>query len=419
MVHSAQAQHQEPCGSHHYAEALEATYPGFRQATNRVYERVRTEGQARDLTLLTVPVVVHVVYQDEDQNLPEEQIQAVIDVLNEDFRRLNVDAEEVREEFLPVVADAFIEFELAAVERVSTTATFELDIFGGGLPDNVKQSTNGGSDAWDPERYLNIWVCNIEGGALLGYAYPPADLENWPDDVSAPSPELDGVVIHYEMFRRTGDFTTSGLFGLGGDVTIPVRGRTITHEVGHYLGLRHIWGDGQLAILGIPDCSADDGVEDTPNQGLSSQFTCDPTNNGCTDEMNDLPDMWENYMDYSREDCQNSFTMGQVDIMRSVLLNERAGLVEGSVNTADPFALSNALSLQPNPAHAYTLLRWTGETRNQGAVVRLLTSTGQEVQQWPWMEQQLEISTADLPAGLYFIEVSGTEGRGIQRLVVN
>ncbi|MEL7248698.1 MAG: M43 family zinc metalloprotease [Bacteroidota bacterium] len=418
MVFSAQAQHHEPCASHHYVDVLEATYPGFRQATDQVYERVRAEGQARDLTLLTIPVVIHVVYQNEDQNLSEEQIQSVLDVMNEDFRRLNADADQVREEFIPVVADAFIEFELAAVERVPTSATFELDLFGGTLPDNVKRSADGGSDAWDTERYLNIWVCNIEGGALLGYAYPPAGLDNWPEGVSAPSPELDGVVIHFEMFRRTGEFTTTGLLGLG-EVTIPVRGRTITHEIGHYLGLRHIWGDGQLAVIGIPDCEADDGVADTPNQGLSSQFTCEPTNNGCDEGMGDLPDMWENYMDYAREDCQNSFTMGQVDIMRSVLMNERAGLVEGSVNTQDVFALTDAISLQPNPAHAYTMLRWAAGANYDGATVRLFTSTGQEVRQWVWNDQQLELSTADLPAGLYFVEVANAEGRGIQRLVVN
>lgn len=411
------AQHAEPCGSHLYLDQLEAAHPGFEQAANRVFERVRTEGQARGLTLLTIPVVVHIVYQNEEQNLPDEQIQDVINVLNEDFRRLNADADQVRDEFAPVVADAFIEFELMAVERVSTTATFELDIFGGSLIDNVKRAADGGSDAWDTEHYLNIWVCNVEGGALLGYAYPPADLAHWPAGANAPSPELDGVVIHQEVFRRTGEYTTSGLFGLE-DITIPVRGRTITHEVGHYLGLRHIWGDGTLAIFGIPDCNADDGVADTPNQGLSSQFSCDPANNGCTDAMDDLPDMWENYMDYSREDCQNSFTEGQVEIMRSVLMNERAGLIEGSVSTQD-WALNNTLKLQPNPATSYSLLRWNGEHLNESASVRLLNSNGQEVRHWyNWAEQQLEISTADLPAGLYFLEVRSAEGRGMKRLVV-
>ncbi len=417
LISGLSAQHHEPCGSHLYMDHLEAAHPGFKQAASQVFERVRQEGQARDLTLLTIPVVVHIVYQNEEQNLPNEQIQDVIDVLNEDFRRLNADADQVRDEFVPVVADPFIEFELMGVERVSTTATFELDIFGGGLIDNVKRSADGGSDAWDTERYLNIWVCNIEGGALLGYAYPPAGLDNWPAGANAPSPELDGVVIHQEVFRRTGEFTTSGLFGLE-DVTIPVRGRTITHEVGHYLGLRHIWGDGTLAIVGIPDCTADDGVADTPNQGLSSQFSCDPENNGCVDEMNDLPDMWENYMDYSREDCQNSFTEGQVEIMRSVLMNERASLVEGSVSTQD-WALNNTLQLQPNPATSYSLLRWNGEQLNEGAEVRLLNSSGQEVRHWHnWVTQQLEIPTADLPAGLYFLEVRGAQERGMKRLVI-
>ncbi|MGH1434332.1 MAG: M43 family zinc metalloprotease [Lewinella sp.] len=414
-VQIASAQIQEPCAAAHYLNHLEATHPGFEAATRQVYDRVRGQGQARDFTLVTIPVVVHLVYQNEEQNLPDSLIEAVLDVLNEDYRRLNADAGQVREDFLPVVDDPFIQFELAGVERVSTTATFELDILGGTLPDNVKTTVTGGSDAWDPEHHLNIWVCNIEGGALLGYAYPPADLSHWPEDASAPSPALDGVVIHYEVFRRTGTFTTSGLFGLE-DITVPVRGRTITHEVGHYLGLRHIWGDGLLSIFGIPDCSADDGVEDTPNQGLNSQFSCDPTNNTCEEGSGDLPDMWENFMDYAQEDCQNSFTFGQIEIMRSVLDNERAGLVGGSVSTREGLLPASALQLYPNPATDYLIIQ---RDNTASATVRLHNAQGQVVKQWlSCTQNRLEVATSSLPAGLYYVQYISREGQLTKAVVV-
>lgn len=409
------AQAQEPCATPHYLAQLEATYPGFEAATQQVYNRVRNQGQARNLTLVTIPVVVHLVYQNEDQNLSDDLVTEVLAVLNEDYRRLNADAVQVRETFLPVVDDPFIQFELAGIERVETTATFELDLLGGGLPDNVKSTVTGGSDAWDTEHHLNIWVCNIEGGALLGYAYPPADLTHWPEGASAPSPELDGVVIHYEVFRRTGTFTTTGLLGTD-EITIPVRGRTITHEVGHYLGLRHVWGDGLLSIFGIPDCTVDDGVEDTPNQGLSSQFTCDETNNSCNEGAEDLPDMWENFMDYSREDCQNSFTFGQIEIMRSVLDNERAGLIEGSVRTQEGQLPANALHLYPNPATDYLVLQ---REDNASASVRLHNAQGQIVQQWfSWTQSRLEVNTKALPAGLYYLQYTSREGQLTKAVVV-
>lgn len=410
------AQHTEPCASHLYLQQLNETFPGFGEATLAPFSRVRAQGQGRDLTLLTIPVVVHIVYQEESQNVSDENINDVIAVLNEDFRRLNADADQIRDEFLDVVEDAFIEFELMAVERVETDATFELEIFGGGLPDNVKQSANGGSDAWDTEHYLNIWVCHIEGGALLGYAYPPADLLNWPAGANAPSPELDGVVIHHEVFRRTGDYTTSGLLG-GEEITIPVRGRTVTHEVGHYLGLRHIWGDGTFAALGIPDCDADDGVEDTPNQGLSSQYVCDPTANGCNEGAGDQPDMWENFMDYSLETCQNSFTAGQIEIMRSVLDNERSGLVE-EVVSANDLANVEAFRVYPNPAKDYLML--TRDTEQLIATtVRLVNAQGQLVQTWlSWTSERKELSLNELPAGLYYIQLLNTRGMTSRAIVV-
>ncbi|MCB0666289.1 MAG: hypothetical protein KDC80_10720, partial [Saprospiraceae bacterium] len=148
---------------------------------------------------------------------------------------------------------------------------------------------------WDPKRYLNIWVApDIEG---LGYAYLPS-----PNDL--PSPDEDGVVILTEAFGGPNSGAIAP-FNLG---------RTLTHEVGHYLGLDHIWGDG---------CQVDDGISDTPNQ-REENYDCpshpSPScgNNG---------DMFMNYMDYVNDNCMNAFSTGQVSYMRSILGSSRAQLV--------------------------------------------------------------------------------------------
>lgn len=406
------------CGYDHYVHTLEQQYPGFKaQADQLLLDVKKRPHLAKDLEIYRIPVVVHIVYKDESQNLPEEQIKDVIDVLNEDFRRKNADAELIREDFLDVVGDPFIEFELAGVERVQTEATFELDLLGGSLPDNVKQTAEGGSDAWDTQKYLNIWVCDIEGGSLLGYAYPPADLEHWPEGANAPSPELDGVVIHQEVFRRTGTHTASGLLGMD-EVTIPVRGRTITHEVGHYLGLRHIWGDGLLSIIGIPDCNADDGVDDTPQQGNSSQFACDPEQNTCGDGDGDKLDMFENFMDYAREDCLNSFTKGQIAIMRSVLENERSGLVDQVSNT---IAIEDNQDFQvyPNPAKGQLFIE-SSLQENTPYQVRLVDTQGRMVYTpavgRPSDRQTLNVS--GLPAGLYGLVILQGDRQYFQKVVI-
>jgi hypothetical protein len=241
-----------------------------------------------------IPVVVHVIHNPAkpEQNISESQIKSQIDVLNLDFRKKNPDASRVPAAFAQFAADARIEFELASsdpngnptngITRTETTATgFEDD-------DKVKFSANGGFDAWPSERYLNIWVCLLRRG-LLGYA-------QFPGGPGA----TDGVVITHTAFGTQG--TASDPFNLG---------RTTTHEVGHWLNLRHIWGDDGTG------CNGSDFVDDTPNQASSNtgtpQFPSLSCNNGPDG------DMFMNYMDYSDDDSMFMFTSGQVLRMQATL----------------------------------------------------------------------------------------------------
>ena len=406
------------CGYDHYVHQLDKTFPGFKKTADQLFERPLRPSLEKNLQIYTIPVVVHVVWKEEEENIPDSLIYQVLDVLNEDYRRKNADADSVRAAFLDVVGDPGIEFELAAIERVKTDTTFELNLFGGSLPDNVKLAAYGGSDAWDPDKYLNIWVCNIQGGSLLGYAYPPADLENWPEEASAPSPEVDGVVIHYPVFRRTGEYTASGLLGLG-EQTVPVRGRTVTHEVGHYLGLRHIWGDGLLSILGLPDCDADDGVADTPNQGTSSQFACDPEQNTCSDEENDMPDMFENYMDYASETCLNSFTKNQISIMRSVLENERKGLIGAATTPVFAIESTQEFKVYPNPVSEQLYVESSLEALEEYQL-QLVDMQGRMVKSAilgrDAYRQSVDVS--GLPAGLYGLLIRQKNKQYFQKVII-
>jgi hypothetical protein len=230
--------------------------------------------------------VVHVVYYNSTQNISDAQIQSQIDVLNEDFRNLNADKTNRPSLFAGLAADVQIQFCLAkrTPSGASTTGIVrkQTTVNGFSTDDKVKYSSTGGSDIWDRNKYLNIWVCALTGGTL-GYA-------QFPGGPAA----TDGVVIDYRYFGRTGT------------VVAPYnKGRTATHEVGHWLNLRHIWGDANCG---------NDYVSDTPTQQAA--------NYGCPTfpkpSCGNTSDMFMNYMDYVDDACMNMFTAGQSSRMNAL-----------------------------------------------------------------------------------------------------
>lgn len=244
---------------------------------------------------ITIPIVFHIVYSSEEGNVSQAQIESQLRILNEDFQRLNADTTGTPEVFQPVAADLNITFCLATIDPdgnpttgITRTAT-SVESFSSSS-DDIYFDARGGKDAWDPSSYLNFWVCNLANG-LLGFAQYPGGPE-----------ASDGVVVGYRYFGDIG--TAVSPFNLG---------RTGTHEVGHYFNLRHIWGNG--------DCSVDDLVGDTPlagspnYDGLPCSF---PGANSCGSGAEDLPDMFQNYMDYSDDGCMNMFTEGQSDRVRAL-----------------------------------------------------------------------------------------------------
>lgn len=240
----------------------------------------------------TIPVVVHVVWKTAEQNISEAQVLSQIDVLNKDYQLLNADTGLIPSVFKPLTADCKIQFCMAQrdpngnptngiVRKQTTKSSFSTN-------DAVKHSSQGGDDAWPADQYLNLWVCNL-GQGLLGYAQFPGG-----------NPATDGVVILYKAFGNTGTL-----------ISPYDKGRTATHEVGHWLNLRHIWGDDNSA------CTGSDQVGDTPNQGGPNYGCPSFPHVSCNNGPNG--DMFMNYMDYVDDGCMQMFSLGQKDRMYAVL----------------------------------------------------------------------------------------------------
>ncbi|MTI31877.1 zinc metalloprotease, partial [Xanthovirga aplysinae] len=267
--------------------------------TRNFIQRKRTFRTSAEASLnIEIPVVVNVLYNLESENISDEQIQSQIDVLNEDFNFLNEDKDNVPEEFMNSRANIGIHFSLAQIKRKHVSKVEWTP------NDDMKSTSKGGLNPVDPERNLNIWVINTfepqfdteecQETTLLGYAqFPGGPIQT------------DGVVVTHLAFGRFGRLYAS-----------KAKGRTTTHEVGHWLNLLHIWGDG--------DCEDDDFVADTPNS--------DEPNYGCPEYPTvhcGSNDMTMNFMDYTDDDCMYMFTKGQKD--RIMALFDAGGARESFV----------------------------------------------------------------------------------------
>ncbi len=411
------------CYTTQATDLREQLLPGYRAAVDEAFRSAKSHAKQghRNDEVYVIPVVVHVVYNNPEHNISDEVIQSQIDVLNEDFRRWNPDADQTREEFLPVAADAGIQFVFATedpdgnpttgITRTETTRTSWLG-FPEFLPNDIKRTAEGGIDAWDTERYLNIWVGDLSlAGApfILGFAYPPADLDNWPADSDAPEPGLEGVVVHNAVFGRNSPLSSDLL-------ATNDRGRTCTHEVGHFLGLRHTWGDGGGLFGGGEGCTVDDGMEDTPNCADAQQQECDPASNTCVDEPIDLPDQIENYMDYSDERCQNMFTRQQADLMRAVLETSRSGLVTAIPASVPETASDREITIFPNPTDGLVTLNWEKATEMN---ITVSDALGREVAtQSVTAAGKAELDLNGFPSGVYTVLLRSSDRQWAKRLVV-
>ena len=275
---------QRACGTMEHHAMMIAQDPSFQNNLENIEEHTRQTIQNNGARIVvTIPVVFHVVYNTSAQNISDALLNAQLSQLNQDFRKLNTDNSLTPSLFAGVAADMEINFCLAQqtptgaattgiIRKSTTTTAFSTN-------DNMKRAANGGSDAWDATKYLNVWVCNMSGG-ILGYAQFPGGAAS-----------TDGVVL---QFNTVGSRTVPGS---GAPYNL---GRTATHEVGHWLNLRHIWGD---ATCGS-DLVSDTPIHRTSNAGCPSY----PKTNTCTGGGTE---MTMNYMDYTDDACMYMFSAGQ------------------------------------------------------------------------------------------------------------
>jgi hypothetical protein len=277
----ASATYQTPqryCAAMEVLEAQLAADPKLRERMANIEDHTRSviargNFKVNPSGVLQIPVIVNVIYRTASENISLEQIQSQIDVLNEDFGATNDDLSQTPSIFTGVIGDFDVQFTLAGVVRkFSAKKSWQLN-------DGMKFSRTGGIDATNPTENLNMWVVNyLAQGRYLGFAqFPGGD------------PATDGVVIGHNFFGRTG--VVSAPYNLG---------RTATHEVGHWMNLRHIWGD---ATCGN-DFVADTPLHNTYNFGCPTY----PHYSTCTGSP---IEMTMNYMDYTDDPCMFMFTEGQ------------------------------------------------------------------------------------------------------------
>lgn len=287
--------------------------------------------------IITIPVVVHVIHNGQPygvaENISDEQVQSQITVMNNDFRRaagtpgFNAD---------PVGADVLIQFALAKVDPNGnpTNGIDRVNLCTQSWTTASVNSTVKPATIWDPTQYMNMWSVKFGGASsnILGYAQFPSNSNLSGLNTIGGSASTDGVVANFATFGSSdyGTFTLNAPYD---------KGRTMTHEVGHFLGLRHIWGDDDNSDPGGLLC-ATDYCNDTP-EAHKANYSCVPTLASCT---TGLFEMVQNYMDYTNDTCMNIFTINQKERMLAVMNNSprRLELKTSNKDVAIPLFANDA-----------------------------------------------------------------------------
>lgn len=391
---------QRNCVTADYQQRELQKNPGLIARINAIEDFTRKQNispnQSRDAqgTVIRIPVVVHVLYHFPHQNISEAQIKSQIAALNRDFRRRGADTANTPAIFKSLAADTEIEFQLAISDPMRRYSTGIIrkytPIIEWEANDKMKFSSETGSDAWDPKQYLNIWVCSLD--QVVGYSSVPGGPEN-----------VDGVVIAYNAF---GTINTMAGYNMG---------KTAVHEVGHWLNLKHLWGDA--------DCG-DDMVGDTPKQSTYTVGCPSGTRISCGNAPHG--NMYTNYMDFTEDACMNLFTKGQKARMRAMLAagGPRNSLLT-SVGLSTPLIFESPLPEEPpswlyakffpNPATSQITLDMSYDVRWVGKTVSIINLHGQSVIQFAVTSRIQTIDISKLQPGMYFFAAKREDGESFKQ----
>ncbi|MFY0606922.1 MAG: choice-of-anchor J domain-containing protein [Cyclobacteriaceae bacterium] len=335
--------------NHNRKESLQEFEQWLKVAKNGRLKTSQTNNSSA--SIYRVPIVFHIIHDGSSigngSNISDKRIMEQVEILNNDFRRLNTDASETPAEFLPVAADTEIEFVLAKQdpEGLPTTGIIRQR----GSKDSYHpvndEAVLTAESFWDQDYYVNIWVTDLNG--FLGAAQFPFSTIDGSETKNYKS--SDGLMLDYEYVGINPSAPSFDSYG-----------RTTVHEMGHYLGLKHIWGDG--------GCSFDDFCEDTP-RAENATFDCPGTKFSCSSN-----DMIQNYMDYTDDVCMNLFTVCQKERMRTVLeMSPRRASLLTSPGLKEPIMVSNDLGIRsivsPDQMNCETAIIPSVEVRNYGTNV--------------------------------------------------
>ncbi len=338
-------------------------------------------------SVATLPVVVHVVWHEEEENVSDDQIYSQIEILNADFRAKNCQIPEVLPQFKELIADMELEFCLASIDpdgNPTDGITRTYSVFPFHSNETIFFSSKNGKDGWPSEDYINIWVTNL--GSTLGFASFPSNV--------APR-EKEGIVINFKNFGNIGTAIQNRPYHLG---------RTATHEMGHYFNLLHVFGD---------DCTEDhDLVGDTPATKRTYSEQC-PTEE---ESSCGTVDMYQNFMHYTDDACMALFTKGQKTRMLNTLINFRASLLQSNKCSSLSGNANFDFTLLPNPTKDIIRLSPKGNTTPSGSI-RIFSPSGQIlIQEADWPIRQ-PIPLTGIGHGLFFLELTCGEERWVGRFV--
>lgn len=348
------------------------------------YSATRTFSSMDDQTLY-IPVVFHIVYSSQSQNISAEQIQSQLAVINEDFSRSNPDASQTAEAFRSVAGNPHIQFFLAkkdGITGITRTATTHAAF----TNDDLHLTLKGGMDAWDSNKFLNIWVAEL-GGQLFGYGASPG------------TPSFrDGVAVHYQYFGRHPNAVAP--YNLG---------RTLTHEIGHWLGLQHVWGNG--------GCDSTDGIDDTPTQD-NPVSGCNVASVSCG-----TASMVQNYMNSSTDACMNLFTIQQSTLMRKTLVELRpdAFSTEHLVTALEENS-GVIRAIFPNPLRdsGFITIQF-GKDRIESVCLYVMDMQGRIIRKEMVdpLNEELKIDMSDAADGFYFAHASSGNHEIKKKIIIH